>query len=59
MTAAAILDFCYREILLANGVQRIEAHQPAKYRQNLSIGYEDNIKIFRLFKMAPAAILDS
>jgi len=45
MAAAAIFDFGSHEILSANGIQRIEAHQHAKYRQNLSIGCED-IKIF-------------
>ena len=56
MSAAAILDFWNREISLSNGVQRVEAHQRAKYRQNLSIGCED-IKIFRIFKMAAVTIL--
>jgi len=32
-------------------------HQHAKFRQNRSIGCED-IKIFRFFNMAAAAILD-
>ena len=41
-----------REILLASGVQRVETHQRAKFRHNRSIGGEDNIEIFRFFKMA-------
>jgi len=57
MAATIILDFWNREILLANGIQRVEVHQHAKYRQNLLIGCED-IKIFLFFKMAAAAILD-
>jgi len=36
---------------LANGVQRIEAHERVKFRQNRSSGCED-IKIFRFFKVA-------
>jgi len=51
------LGFWNREILLAIGMERIETHQRAKFRQNQSIGCED-IKIFRFFKMAAAAILD-
>jgi len=47
---AAILDFWNRKTLLANWVQRVEAHQHAKFRQNRSIGCLD-IKIFRFFKM--------
>jgi len=57
MAAAAILDLCYLEILLAIGVQRVETHQPANFCQNWSIGCED-IKIFRFFKMVAAAMLD-
>jgi len=49
--------FWNHEILLANGVQRVEVHQHAKYRQNLSTDCED-IKIFQFFNMAAAAILD-
>ena len=56
MAATAILDFWNREILLANEVQRVEAHQHAKYRQNVSISCED-IKIFRFLQMAAAAML--
>jgi len=56
MAPAAILDFWNREILLAIWVARVETHQHAKLCQNRSIGRED-IKIFRLFKMAAAAIL--
>jgi len=58
MGAATILDFWNRKILSANDVQRVEAHQQAKYSQNLSISGED-IKIFLFFKMAAIfAILD-
>jgi len=56
MAIAAILDFWNREILSANGVQRVKAHQHAKYRQYLSIGRED-IKIFQFFKIVSATIL--
>ena len=56
MAVAAILDFCNREILLAIEVERVKTHQHAKFRQNRSIGCDD-IKIFRFFKMAAAAIL--
>jgi len=35
---------------------RVEAHQYARYRQNLSIGCKD-IKIFKFFNMVGAAIL--
>jgi len=38
-------------------VERIQTHQHAKFCQNWSIGCE-YIKIFRLFKMAAAAVLD-
>jgi len=51
MAAAAIFDFWNHKILLAIGVDRVETHQRAKFRQNWSIGCED-IKIFRFFKMA-------
>jgi len=37
-------------------VERVQAHQLAKFCQNRSIGCED-IKIFRFFKMAAATIL--
>jgi len=57
MAAAAILDFWNREILLTTGVQRVKSHQHAKFRKNRSVGCED-IKIFRSFKIAAAAILD-
>jgi len=50
-------DFWNCKILLAIWVERIETHQHAKFRQNRSISCED-IKIFRFFKMAAAAILD-
>jgi len=51
MSAAAILDFWNREILLAIAMEKVETHQRAKFRQNQSIGCED-IKIFRFFKIA-------
>ena len=38
-------------------IQRVETHQCAKFRQNWSIGCKD-IKIFRFFMMAAAAIFD-
>jgi len=57
MAAAAMLDFWNHEFLLANRVQKVEAHYCAIYRQNLSIGCKDN-EIFQLFKMAATAILD-
>ena len=55
--AAAILDFRICEILLADKVQSVEAHQSFKFSQNWSICCK-YIKIFRFFKMAAAAILD-
>jgi len=39
-------------ILFVIGVQRVEAHQYAKFRQNRSIGCEDIKIFFRFFKMA-------
>jgi len=59
MDAATILDFSNREILLAIGVQRVEAHQHAKFCQNRSIGCED-IKIFPLSRLLlpPSCILE-
>jgi len=51
------LGFLKLRILLANRVQRVEAHQHAKYRQYLLIGCKD-IKIFQFFNMAAAAIMD-
>ena len=57
MAVAAIFDFWNRKILSANGVHRVEAHQHAKYSQNLPIGCKD-IKIVKLLKMAATAILD-
>jgi len=56
--AATIFSFSNHKILLANGFQRVDTYQHAKYLQNLSIGCED-IKIFFIFvKMAAAVILD-
>jgi len=49
--------FWIREILLAIGAERVKTHQHAKFHPNQSIGC-GNIKIFRFFKMAAAAILD-
>jgi len=49
MAAAAILDFWNCKILLVIGVQRVETHQYARFRQNRSISCEE-IKIFRFFK---------
>ena len=45
-------------ILLVIRVERVKMHQHVKFRQNRSISCED-IKIFRFFKMADAAIFDS
>ena len=49
--------FWNTEILLAIGTERVKTHQHAKFRPNRSIVCGD-IKIFRFFKMAAAAILD-
>jgi len=38
MAAAAILDFWNHEIFLAIGVERVETHQHATFRENRSIG---------------------
>jgi len=67
MAATTILDYRIREILMADAVWRSRpitipnsknwSHQHAKIRQNRSIGCKD-IKIFRFFQMAAAAILD-
>jgi len=54
---AAILYFWNSDILLAMGAERVETHQHAKLHRNRSISCK-NIKIFRFFKMAAAAILD-
>jgi len=51
-----MLDFWKREILFTIGVQGCKTHQHAYFIINWSIGCED-IKIFRFFKMAAAAIL--
>jgi len=42
---------------MANAVQRINTHELVKFWQNRSTGCKD-IKIFQLFKMVGAAILD-
>ena len=57
MAVAVILDFLNRKILLAIGVERVEMQQHTKFRQNRSIVCEE-IKTFRFFKTAAAAILD-
>jgi len=49
MVAATILEFWNREILSANEVQRVEAHQHVKYSQNLSIGCKDVFQRFFQF----------
>jgi len=51
MAAAAILDFRYRELLLAKGSRGSRQISMPKFRQNQSIGCE-YIKIFQFFKMA-------
>jgi len=55
--AAAILDFRNREFLFANGICRAQMHHCTKFCQNRSL-YCGDIAIFRIFKMAAAAILD-
>jgi len=57
MAAAAIFDFQICEILLADGVWRAQTHNCAKFRHNLLLHCGD-IAIFRIFKMAVAAILN-
>ena len=57
MAAAAILDCPIRKILLVDGVWRAQTHHCTKLRQNRSFRCGD-IAIFRIFKIAPAAILD-
>jgi len=57
MAASAILDFKICDILLADGVWRVQTHNFTKFRQNRSF-HCANIAIFRIFKMAAAAILD-
>jgi len=49
MAAAAILNFWMYEILVADGVQRVEMDQHAKFHQNRSISCED-IKILSIFQ---------
>jgi len=51
------LDFQICEMLLTDGVWRATTHNCAKFRHNLSFRCRD-IAIFRIFKMAAAAILD-
>jgi len=50
MATATILIFRIREILLADGVQSVETHHHAKFRQNWSIRCRD-IAIFQFFKI--------
>jgi len=57
MAAATILDFRNREFLFDAGICGAETHHCTKFRQNRSYHCED-IAIFRIFKMAAAAILD-
>jgi len=57
MAAATILDFQICEILLADGVWRDQKHNFNKFPQNRSFRRGD-IAIFRISKMAAAAILD-
>ena len=57
MAAAAILDFQICDILLADGIWRAQTHHCTKFRQNQSFLCID-IVIFRIFKMAVAAIWD-
>jgi len=52
-----LLTFLNRKILFADGMQTDETHEHAKFHQNRSIRCED-IKIFRFFVMAAAAILN-
>ena len=57
MVAVATLDFRNRELLFADGIWRAQTHHCAKYCRNRSLLCRD-IAIFRIFKMATAAILD-
>jgi len=52
-----MLDFRNREFLFADGICRAQTHHSTKFCQNRSFRYGD-IAIFRIFKMAAAAILD-
>jgi len=57
MAATDIWDSQIRKILLADGVWRAQMHHCTKFRQNQSFCCVD-IVIYRIFKMAAAAILD-
>jgi len=55
--ADAILDFRNREFLFADGIWSAQTHHCTKVCQNRSLYSGDNA-IFRIFKMAAAAILN-
>ena len=57
MAAVAILDFRNREFLFTVGIWRAQLHHFSKFCHNRSLCCGD-IAIFRIFKMAAAAILD-
>jgi len=57
MAAAAILDYRIHKILLAYSVCRAQMHHCTNFSQNWSFRCGD-IAIFRIFKMAIAAIFD-
>jgi len=57
MAVAAILDFRNFEFLTVGTVNRAELHHHAKFRQN-RLNRGRDMAIFRLFKMAAAAIFD-
>ena len=57
MAAAAILDFPNLKFLTFGPVKRVEMRNHAKFCRNRSNGGR-NIAIFRIFKMADAAMLD-
>jgi len=56
-SAVAILDCQIHKILLADSSQRRQTHHFTKCYQNRSF-HCGNVAIFRIFKMAAAAILD-
>ena len=57
MAAAAILDFQNFKFLTVGQLKTVEMHRRAKFGWNRSKRGRD-MAIFRLFKMAAAAILD-
>ena len=57
MAAAAILDFQTLKFLTFGTVKRVKLHNHAKFGRNRSNRGRD-IAIFRIFKMADAAMLD-